>query len=154
MISIVDRVPGMLKLFLPLIITLFDSKTLSQPALWTDPLAHPRATMSKWVVQRGLQTPSGQQDINTWSWFDIVFNLLGSSMSMTLQQKVNRFTTSWKVVDIPSEAPITRAIDAPKLVESFPFRIMFSLTMSGNFPFSPGPTGLQENPILFQVGPK
>ena len=65
--------------------------------------------------------------------FDIVFNLLGGSMSTTMLdlltemgQYIHNKSNAVNQVNI-SGAPITRVIDVPKLVECYPSRIASSL---------------------------
>ena len=67
--------------------------------------------------------------------FDIVFNLLGSSINTAIfnlltanGQYIHNKSNSVDKVNIPSGAPITRVIDVPKLVESHPFKLASSLT--------------------------
>ncbi|KAF8800384.1 hypothetical protein BYT27DRAFT_7148677 [Phlegmacium glaucopus] len=66
--------------------------------------------------------------------FDIVFNLLGSSMSATIfdllmptGQYIHNKSNTVDQVEIPSGAPMTRVIDVPKLVKSCPSKIASSL---------------------------
>ena len=71
---------------------------------------------------------------NNLSGFDIVFNLLGSSISPTIfnlltamGQYIHNKSNSVEQFSIPSGAPITRVIDVPKLVERYPSKIALSL---------------------------
>ena len=71
---------------------------------------------------------------NKLSGFDIIFNLLGGSMSATIfnvltvvGQYILNKSNAVNQVNIPSRAPITRVIDIPKLVECSPSKIASSL---------------------------
>ena len=73
--------------------------------------------------------------VNKLCGFDIVFNLLGSSISSTIfnlltamGQYIHNKSNAVDQVSIPSSAPITRMIDVPKLVECYPSKIVSSLT--------------------------
>lgn len=66
--------------------------------------------------------------------FDIVFNLLGSSINSTIfnlltamGQYIHNKSNSVGQVSIPPGAPITRVIDVPKFVECYPSKIASSL---------------------------
>ena len=71
---------------------------------------------------------------NKFCGFDIVFNLLGSSISSTIfnlltamGQYIHNKSNAVDQDNIPSGAPITRVIDVPKLVECYPSKIASSL---------------------------
>ena len=71
---------------------------------------------------------------NKFCGFDIVFNLLGSSISSTIfnlltamGQYIHNKSNALDQVSIPVGAPITRVIDVPKLVECYPAKIASSL---------------------------
>ena len=71
---------------------------------------------------------------NKFRGFDIVFNLQGSSISPSIfnlltamGQYIHNKSNAVDQVSIPSDAPITRVIDVPRLVECYPSQIASSL---------------------------
>ena len=95
--------------------------------------------------------------VNKFCGFDIVFNLLGSSISSTIfnlltamGQYIHNKSNSVDQVSIPSGAPITRVIDVPKLVELYPSKIASSLAnlltahISAPFKFQSQSTSVSE----------
>ncbi|KAF8800322.1 hypothetical protein BYT27DRAFT_6834852 [Phlegmacium glaucopus] len=92
------------------------------------------------AIATSLFTNATTPALQTWlsenklSGFDIVFNLLGSSMNATIfdlltptGQYIHNKSNTVDQVKIPSGAPMTRVIDVPKLVELCPSNIASSL---------------------------